>query len=150
MDAVERLKTISAPPRWRAARCRPSCTGSMGPDVLALEEIEHPVPGDEDVLVRVHAAGASIGDHHVVTGKPYLIRLTPFGGLPRPRNLLPGTAMAGRVEAVGAKVTTFRTGDEVFSQGATERSPSTSSCPRSCWELVETGKPGRSSSAATR
>jgi NADPH:quinone reductase-like Zn-dependent oxidoreductase len=89
------------------------------PDVLALEEIERPVPGDEDVLVRVHAAGASIGDHHVVTGKPYLIRLTPFGGVPRPRNLVPGSAMAGRAEAVGAKVTTLRTGDEVFGQAAT-------------------------------
>ena len=89
------------------------------PDVLAFEEIERPVPGDEDVLVRVHAAGATIGDHHVVTGKPYLIRLTPFGGLPRPRNLVPGATMAGRVEAVGAKVTTLRAGDEVFGQAAT-------------------------------
>jgi NADPH:quinone reductase-like Zn-dependent oxidoreductase len=89
------------------------------PDVLALEEIERPVPGDEDVLVRVHAAGASIGDHHLVTGKPYLIRLTPFGGLPRPRNLVPGAAMAGRVEAVGAKVATLRPGDDVFGQAAT-------------------------------
>lgn len=71
------------------------------PDVLAYEEIERPVPGDEDVLVRVHAAGASIGDHIVVTGKPYLIRLTPFGGIPRPRNRVPGACMAGRVEAVG-------------------------------------------------
>jgi NADPH:quinone reductase-like Zn-dependent oxidoreductase len=88
------------------------------PDVLAYEEIERPVPDDEDVLVRVHAAGASIGDHHVVTGKPYLIRLTPFGGLPRPKNLVPGTTLAGRVEGIGAKVTTFRTGDEVFGQAA--------------------------------
>jgi len=88
------------------------------PDVLTFEEIERPVPGDDDALVRVHAAGASIGDHHVVTGKPYLIRLSPFGGMPRPRNLVPGTAMAGRIEAVGAKVTTLRTGDEVFGQAA--------------------------------
>jgi NADPH:quinone reductase-like Zn-dependent oxidoreductase len=89
------------------------------PDVLAFEEIERPVPGDEDVLVRVHAAGASVGDHHIVTGKPYLIRLSPFGGVPRPRNRVPGSAMAGRVEAVGAKVTTFRPGDEVFGEAAT-------------------------------
>jgi NADPH:quinone reductase-like Zn-dependent oxidoreductase len=89
------------------------------PDVLAFEELERPVPGDEDVLVRVHAAGASVGDHHVVTGKPYLIRLSPFGGLPRPRNRVPGAAMAGRVEAVGANVTAFRRGDEVFGQAAT-------------------------------
>ena len=88
------------------------------PDVLALEEVERPVPGDEDVLVRVHAAGASVGDHHVITGKPYLIRLSPYGGVPRPRNPVPGTAMAGRVEAVGAKVTAFRPGDEVFGEAA--------------------------------
>lgn len=89
------------------------------PDVLAYEEIERPVPGDEDVLVRVHAAGASIGDFHIVTGKPYLIRLTPFGGVPRPRHPVPGSCMAGRVEAVGAKVTTFRPGDEVFGEAVT-------------------------------
>jgi len=89
------------------------------PEVLTYETIERPVPGDDDVLVRVHAAGASVGDHHVVTGKPYLIRLTPFGGLPRPKNRVPGAAMAGRVAAVGAKVTAFRSGDEVFGQAAT-------------------------------
>ncbi len=88
------------------------------PDVLALEELERPIPGDEDVLVRVHAAGASIGDHHVITGKPYLVRLSPFGGLPRPKNVVPGAALAGRVEAVGAKVTAFQPGDEVCGQVA--------------------------------
>ena len=87
------------------------------PDVLVLGDVERPVPGDDDVLVRVRAAGASIGDHHVVTGKPYLIRVTPFGGLPRPKNRVPGQTMAGVVEAVGAKVTTFRPGDEVYGQG---------------------------------
>lgn len=88
------------------------------PDVLSFEEIARPVPGDDQVLVRVHAAGASIGDHHVVTGKPYLIRLTPFGGLPGPKHLVPGAALAGRVEAVGSKVTAFCVGDEVFGQAA--------------------------------
>ena len=58
------------------------------PDVLAYEEIERPVPGDEDVLVRVHAAGASIGDYLIVTGKPYLIRLSPFGGFPRGQTVI--------------------------------------------------------------
>ena len=119
MDAVERLKAISAPAKVASRTMLAIVHRQYGPPgVLALEEIERPVPGDEDVLVHVHAAGASIGDHHVVTGKPYLIRLTPFGGLSRPRNLVPGTAIAGRVEAVGAKVTMFRTGDEVFGQGA--------------------------------
>jgi NADPH:quinone reductase-like Zn-dependent oxidoreductase len=84
------------------------------PEVLALEEVARPVPGEEEVLVRVHAAGVSIGDHHVVTGMPYVIRLSPHAGVLRPRTPVPGMALAGRVEAVGAKVTTIRPGDEVF------------------------------------
>jgi len=86
------------------------------PDVLELGEVARPVPGDEDVLVRVHAAAVTIGDHHMVTGKPYLIRLSPYGGLPGPRNKVPGGALAGRVHAVGAKVMGLRAGDEVFGQ----------------------------------
>jgi len=84
------------------------------PDVLEFGEIERPVPGDDDVLVRVHAAAASIGDHHVVTGKPYVIRLSPHGGVLRPRSQVPGMALSGRVEAVGARVTTLQAGDEVY------------------------------------
>ena len=68
--------------------------------------------------LRVRAAVASIGDPHVVTGKPYLIRRSPFGGLPRSRNRVPVAILAGRVEAVGAMVTAFRAGDEVFGQAA--------------------------------
>lgn len=86
------------------------------PALLALDEVDRPVPKDDEVLVRVHAASANIGDHHVVTGKPYLIRLSPYGGLPRPKNPILGATMAGRVEAVGAKVTAFQPGDEVYGQ----------------------------------
>jgi NADPH:quinone reductase-like Zn-dependent oxidoreductase len=86
------------------------------PDILKYEEIERPIPGADDVLVRVHAAGASIGDHHIVTGMPFLIRFTPFGGFPRPRNLVPGACFSGRVDSVGANVTAVRPGDEVIGQ----------------------------------
>lgn len=86
------------------------------PDVLTLEQLPRPVPGPDEVLVRVMAAGASIGDHHIITGKPYLIRATPYGGLPRPRNLVPGSAMAGQIAAVGQNVTTFKVGDEVYGE----------------------------------
>jgi len=79
-------------------------------------EVGMPAPRDDEVLIRVIAAGASIGDHHIITGKPYLLRLSPFGGLPRPRHKVPGTAMAGYVVAIGAKVTGFNVGDEVFGQ----------------------------------
>ncbi len=86
------------------------------PDVLTLGEVETPVPGADDVLIQVVAAGISIGDHHIVTGKPYLVRLSPFGGFPRPTHKVPGAAMSGRVAAVGARVTGFVVGDEVFGQ----------------------------------
>ena len=119
MESIERLDAISATAREASCTMQAIVHRRYGtPDVLARAEIERPVPGDEDALVRVHAACASIGDHHVVTGKPYLVRLSPFGGVPRPRNLVPGTCMAGRVEAVGAKVTSLRAGDDVFGQVA--------------------------------
>jgi 2-desacetyl-2-hydroxyethyl bacteriochlorophyllide A dehydrogenase len=119
MQAVEALNAVPAPTKALGRTMHAIVHRRYGtPDVLAFEELERPVPGEEDVLVRVHAAGVSVGDHHIVTGKPYLIRLSPFGGLPRPRNRVPGSAMAGRVEAVGAKVTTLRPGDEVFGQAA--------------------------------
>ena len=111
------LTLRSATAKATTATMRASVRSQYGtPDVLAFEEIERPIAGADDVLVRVHAAGVSIGDHHMVSGRPYLIRLSPFGGLPRPRNRVPGTAMAGRVEAVGANVTTFRAGDEVYGE----------------------------------
>jgi NADPH:quinone reductase-like Zn-dependent oxidoreductase len=84
------------------------------PDVLTYGQIVQPNPGEEDVLVQVHAAGASIGDYIIITGKPWLIRFTPFGGFPHPRDPVPGACMSGRVVAVGAKVTAFREGEEVF------------------------------------
>ena len=84
--------------------------------MLTVGQVAMPVAGDDDVLIHVVAAGASIGDHHIVTGKPYLVRLSPFGGFPRPKHAVPGSAMSGRVVAVGAKVTGFGVGDEVFGQ----------------------------------
>jgi len=82
------------------------------PDVLQLEDVDTPVPGDDDVLVRVHAAGVNIGDWHLMRAIPYVIRLGL--GLRRPRRRTPGRDIAGRVEAVGRNVTEFRPGDEVF------------------------------------
>src|SRR5690242_11412507 len=89
--------------------------GAYGePEKLTAGETPKPVPGDDDVLIRVVAAGVSVGDYHIITGKPYLIRLSPFGGLPGPKHAVPGAAMSGRVESVGANATGFRVGDEVF------------------------------------
>lgn len=117
MNAINPLAVIAPRTAVRSLKMKAIVHRQYGaPDLLTVEEIARPVPGDEDVLVRVHAAAASIGDHHIVTGTPYLVRLSPFGGLPRPRHLVPGASMSGRVEAIGAKVTSFRVGDEVFGQ----------------------------------
>ena len=89
---------------------RPSTYGS--PDVLELRDIDVPEVGGGNVLLRVHAASAHIGDWHVMTGLPYLIRLG--FGLRAPKVRVRGTDVAGRVEAVGEGVTRFRPGDEVF------------------------------------
>jgi len=82
-------------------------------DVLKMMDIEVPVPGDDDVLVRVHSAGVEIGVWHVMAGKPYLLRIMGFG-LRKPKVAVRGRDVAGVVEAVGKNVTRFRPGDEVF------------------------------------
>ena len=84
-----------------------------GLEVLELRDIDRPVPKDDEVLVRVHAAGLDRGVWHVITGLPYLIRFVGFG-VRRPKVRVRGMDVAGRVEEVGAKVTRFRPGDEVF------------------------------------
>jgi NADPH:quinone reductase-like Zn-dependent oxidoreductase len=81
-------------------------------DVLELRDIETPVAGSNDVLLRVHAASVFIGDWHVMTGLPYLGRLV--FGLRAPKLRVRGQDVAGTVEAVGEGVTKFQVGDEVF------------------------------------
>jgi NADPH:quinone reductase-like Zn-dependent oxidoreductase len=84
-------------------------------DVLDFRDIARPVPKDNEVLLRVHAAGLHRGDWHVMTGLPYLIRaVVPTLGLRKPKVPVLGMDVAGRVEAVGPNVTRFRPGDAVF------------------------------------
>jgi NADPH:quinone reductase-like Zn-dependent oxidoreductase len=80
--------------------------------VLELQEIDKPVVKNGEVLVRVHAASVHVGDWMMVTGVPYIAR--PAYGLPKPKNRVPGTDIAGTVEAVGKGVTGLGPGDEVF------------------------------------
>ena len=81
-------------------------------DVLRVGRLPLPEVGENDVLVRVHAAGLDRGTEHVLTGKPYAARLA--FGLRRPKNPVPGRDVAGTVEAVGSAVTRFSPGDEVY------------------------------------
>jgi NADPH:quinone reductase-like Zn-dependent oxidoreductase len=80
--------------------------------VLHSREIPKPVITDNEVLVRVHAASVHVGDTVVMSGTPYVMRMAT--GLRKPKNQVPGTDVAGTVEAVGKGVTQLRPGDEVF------------------------------------
>jgi NADPH:quinone reductase-like Zn-dependent oxidoreductase len=85
-------------------------------DVLRLEEIDPPQIGDNDVLVGVKAASVHIGDWHVMTGLPYLLRVVGFG-FRAPKARVRGMDVAGVVEAVGQNTTRFQVGNEVFGTG---------------------------------
>jgi NADPH:quinone reductase-like Zn-dependent oxidoreductase len=81
-------------------------------DVLELRDVEDPVVGPDDVLVQVRAAGCGPDVWHVMTGKPYFVRLMP--GFYKMKSAVRGSDVAGIVEAVGANVTDLRPGDEVM------------------------------------
>ncbi|MFD1850636.1 NAD(P)-dependent alcohol dehydrogenase [Oceanobacillus bengalensis] len=82
------------------------------PDTLKLSEVATPEPKENQVLVRVHAASINYGNLVLLTGKPLLARLA--FGLTKPKYPIPGGDMAGIVEVVGANVTQFQVGDEVY------------------------------------
>ena len=82
------------------------------PDVLKLEDIDKPVVKDDEVLVRVSASSVNPADWHFVRGEPRIARLS--FGLRKPKDVVPGCDVAGRVEEVGRGVTAVRAGDEVF------------------------------------
>lgn len=84
-------------------------------DRLRLREVERPAVGDDEVLVRVRATSVHPDVWHVVTGRPFALRLMG-SGLRRPGCPIPGTDLAGTVEAVGVKASRFGPGDEVFGE----------------------------------
>jgi NADPH:quinone reductase-like Zn-dependent oxidoreductase len=84
------------------------------PDVLEFRDIEIPSVPDDRVLIRVKAASLNAYDWHILRGDPYVVRTSE--GWRRPNRLVAGVDMAGIVEAVGADVTDFRPGDEVFGE----------------------------------
>jgi len=106
----------SQPPALRRQTMRAIVQAGYGSaDVLHLAEIGRPAAGDGEVLLRVHAAGLDRGTWHLMAGQPYLIRLV--SGLRAPKNPVPGLDVAGAVVAVGADVTGFAVGEEVFGIG---------------------------------
>ena len=87
--------------------------GSVPEDVLRLTEAARPLIGDDEILLRVHAASVDRGTWHTMAGLPYAVRLAGFG-LRRPKAANPGRSVAGTVESAGKNVTEFRPGDEVY------------------------------------
>ena len=84
------------------------------PDVLELQEVEKPIPKDNEVLVKVYASSANPLDWHRMRGAPFVVRLSD--GFFKPKNPMLGADIAGRVEAAGKNVTQFQPGDEVFGE----------------------------------
>jgi NADPH:quinone reductase-like Zn-dependent oxidoreductase len=82
-------------------------------NALRLGQADRPAIGDREVLLRVHAAGVDRGVWHLVAGLPYAVRLAGYG-IRAPKTPVPGREVAGRVDAIGADVTTLAVGDEVF------------------------------------
>jgi NADPH:quinone reductase-like Zn-dependent oxidoreductase len=82
------------------------------PEILRLEEVERPVPEEDEVLVKVHATSVTRSDCGIRSSEYWFARV--FTGLLRPKRRIAGTELAGVVEAVGAAVTEFAVGDEVF------------------------------------
>ena len=82
------------------------------PDVLELKEVDKPEVLENDVLVRVQAAGINAGDYFSMRGNPWLARFSV--GFPKPNNYILGWDVAGQVEAIGEKVTRFQPGDDIF------------------------------------
>ena len=87
------------------------------PEVLRVADVERPVPQEGEVLVRVYASTVTRGDAMGVRSVDYRFTRV-FTGIRRPRRTSHGTEFAGRVEAVGAAVTEFRVGDDVFASRA--------------------------------
>lgn len=84
------------------------------PDELKLREVDKPTAREGEVLVRVHASSVGAGEWHLLTADMFAVRL--YQGLFRPKRRILGFDIAGTVEAVGAKVTQFKPGDEVFGE----------------------------------
>lgn len=84
-------------------------------EVLSIQEIDKPTPTGSEILIRVYAASANRSDYHVLTGRPFLMRL--FTGLLKPKLAVTGSDFAGQVEATGPAVRSFKAGDKVMGFG---------------------------------
>jgi 2-desacetyl-2-hydroxyethyl bacteriochlorophyllide A dehydrogenase len=121
MEAISKpipshVTAVAAPIEERETMRAILQAGYGSAEVLRVAATERPKPRDGEVLVQVNAAGLDRGTWHLMTGRPYLMRIMGFGFL-APKNPVPGLDLAGTVVEVGPNVTRFRIGDTVFGIG---------------------------------
>jgi NADPH:quinone reductase-like Zn-dependent oxidoreductase len=114
-DKIEYCQKINRYTKRRGTRMKAVIYSEYGlpEEVLRLEEVEKPIPGDDEVLLKVKAASINYSNAAFVTGKPFIIRLMG-GGLFKPTIPILGSDVAGQVEAVGKNTKQFQPGDEVY------------------------------------
>jgi NADPH:quinone reductase-like Zn-dependent oxidoreductase len=88
------------------------CTKYGSPDVLQLKEVEKPIPKDNEVLIKIHATTVNRTDCATLRAKPFFARF--FTGIFKPNKPIPGTEFAGKIEAIGKNVSSYKVGDKVF------------------------------------
>jgi NADPH:quinone reductase-like Zn-dependent oxidoreductase len=117
MASHPELTVVQAAPAAQAVSMRAVLQSGYGStDVFRIATTARPTPGAGEVLVRVAAAGLDRGTWHLMTGRPYLMRIMGFG-FRAPKAPVPGLDLAGTVVEVGPGVTRFRVGDDVFGIG---------------------------------
>lgn len=113
------LNPAASPRSWKGRKMKAIVQHGYGApdDVLRLAEVDTPVVGDQEVLVRVKASSANPWDWHFIRGLPVLMRPAGIGGIRKPKFLIPGGDLAGTVEQVGGGVSGFAPGDHVYGFG---------------------------------
>jgi NADPH:quinone reductase-like Zn-dependent oxidoreductase len=119
------------------------CTKYGPPEVLQLKEVEKPIPKDNEVLIQIHAASATVSDCIVRSGKVNILLWLPmriFVGFKRPRKPILGLELAGEVEGIGKDIKRFKKGDQVSFSSLTDIKIKTNNLSRMIFPIFDVGK----------